>query len=651
MIFRIFKIFVLLFFINLQATKGIDYTDLIKNAGNTSQYPNSSVLVIFDSTSVEVEETGLSHFRIHVLYKALTGKGGFELSIIKYPYEPMSMYMEVRAVKIYRNNGKIENLERSHIYDYPAPGTVILWGAREQMIAVGRLEKDEAVEIEIYKKGYTYALLEEDEDKYIPPMRGHYYDIVPFWVNWQTKEKVYQTIIPAGKHLQYSFYNGEVLPKVRYLNGKICYSFTKLNIAPFTREPNMVDLFDVAPKLILTTAPDWQSKSRWFYQVNEEFGSFEWTPEIKSKTDEILKGAKDEWDSVARLTHWVADHIRYFGLNMGCGEGYTLHKAEMTFTDRCGVCKDKAGMLVTMLRAAGFEAYAAMTMAGSKIENIPADHFNHSVTAVRMSDGQLHMLDPTWVPFIRELWSSREQQQNYIVGTKNGESLMEIPISKPENHYYNLKIQSTLLENGELYGNIMLEAEGQSDATFRSALTRISMDTWDQTIIAELLTIFPEMKIEALKFSNPYDYSTPFQIDISFRIYNFATIVQGNYILTPVSAHKIFKNFNSHYRINTSAETKKYAFRDNCSKLIVIEEKIALPFAMNTISMPPSQNIIGQAADFQAAYSIENQILLFNEKLTLKKRIYESNEWQDIRQVILLQEKFEKEGVVLSPKK
>jgi transglutaminase-like putative cysteine protease len=212
-------------------------------------------------------------------------------------------------------------------------------------------------------------------------MRGHYYDIVPFWSSWQTLEKVYQTILPSAKLLQYSFYNGEITPVVRNLDGKICYSFCKKNISPLEREPNMVDPFDVAPKLILTTAPDWPSKSRWFYKVNEDYGSFQWTPDIKAKTDEILKGAKDELDSVSRLTHWVADNIRYFGLNMGCGEGYTLHKAEMTFEDRCGVCKDKAGMLVTMLRAAGFEAYAAMTMAGSRIENIPADHFNHSVTA------------------------------------------------------------------------------------------------------------------------------------------------------------------------------------------------------------------------------------------------------------------------------
>lgn len=55
---------------------------------------------------------------------------------------------------------------------------------------------------------------------------------------------------------------------------------------------------------------------------------------------------------------------------MGTGEGYTLHKGTMIFRDRSGVCKDKAGMLITMLRAAGFESYPAMTMAGSRI-----DHF------------------------------------------------------------------------------------------------------------------------------------------------------------------------------------------------------------------------------------------------------------------------------------
>ncbi len=118
--------------------------------------------------------------------------------------------------------------------------------------------------------------------------------------------------------------------------------------------------------------------------MNEDYGSFEFDDEIKAKVDEIVRGAKDDWEKISRLTHWVAEEIRYSGISMGPGEGYTLHKGTMTFRDRCGVCKDKAGMLITMLRAAGFESYPAMTMAGSRIDRIPADQFNHSVTLVKV---------------------------------------------------------------------------------------------------------------------------------------------------------------------------------------------------------------------------------------------------------------------------
>ena len=165
----------------------------------------------------------------------------------------------------------------------------------------------------------------------------------------------------------------------------------------------MVDLFDVAPKLMMSSTPEWKDKSLWFHGVNEEYGSFEPTPAAQKKVDELLAGVTDEIERIAILTHWVADNIRYSGISMGEGEGYTLHNTEMNFTDRCGVCKDKASLLIAMLRMAGFEAHPAMTMAGSRIETIPADHFNHCVAVVKLQNGTYIPLDPTWVPFNREL--------------------------------------------------------------------------------------------------------------------------------------------------------------------------------------------------------------------------------------------------------
>ncbi|MEA3497058.1 MAG: DUF3857 and transglutaminase domain-containing protein [Bacteroidota bacterium] len=625
-----------------------DIKTMIRNAGDADKYPHSSVLTIFDSTTVDVQESGLSYFYIHKLIKVLTLKGAVNSSIVKFSYEPQSAFLQIKKVKIYRKDGSVEILDNRNIKDYPAPGSMILWGAREQLIEVGRLEIGDAIEIFMFKKGYTYALLQEDDnEKYIPPMEGHYYDIIHFWSSNNVLEKVYQTLVPNTKKLQYKFYKGEVNVKVRFKGNKTLYSFQKKNIEPFKRESNMLGLSDVAPKLILTTAPDWEAKSKWFYAVNEDYGSFDCDPEVKEKVDEILRGASDEMDSVSRLTHWVANEIRYFGLTMGEGEGFTLHKALMTYTDRCGVCKDKAGMLIAMLRCAGFESYAAMTMAGSRIEDIPADQFNHSVTAVRLSDGKLHMLDPTWVPFVRELWSSREQQQNYIIGTKEGEDLSIIPISDPMNHFYKIKGNSELDKEGNLKGEFTLEAEGQSDANFRGALTRTFRYNWKSTFESSMLGQFPDMKIITMNFSDPYDMSKPFRIYIKYEIPNYALVSDNEIIFTPVVASNLFSNRNYHLYLNTNIKERKYPFKDACSKYIELNETIKLPLGVEKISWTKAKDIKGSGASFSGSYKLDGNVLHLSEKITLKKRVYQVDDWESVRDAVALQKKFASEKIIL----
>ena len=308
----------------------------------------------------DVQETGLSYNNIHKIYKVLTYQGAKQLNHLTFDYDPLSAFIDIKEVKIYRKNGLVEILESNKIYDYPAPARMIYWGARQKMVDIGKLEPGDGIEVTFFKKGFTYALLcndnEPDDSRYIPPMRGQFYDIIEYWYNQPVLKKIYEVKIPNTKELHYKFFHGDVDIETKNSGDKTLYRFTKKNMTPMRRKPGMVALSDIAPKLLLTTTADWEAKSLWFRGVNEDFGSFESTPDIDKKVKEILKGAKNEMDSISRLNHWVADNIRYSGISMGEGEGYTLHTGEMNFTDRCGVCKDKAGMLITMLRSAGFES-------------------------------------------------------------------------------------------------------------------------------------------------------------------------------------------------------------------------------------------------------------------------------------------------------
>ena len=622
------------------------------------KYAGSKTITLFDSIGVYMEESGLSHVMNHKCIEMFSYEGCAQNSTYKIDYDPLSAYCDIERVLVHRaESGRTDTLlwpgrdGNIKVYDYVAPARMIYWGASQKMVQVGHLSLGDKLEVWTYKKGYTYALLTDgdnsttglngvfaslpdNDERYVPPMRGHYYDIVPFWSDQPVQHKVYQLNILDNKSLQYKVYNGELDVKREAADeaGRSLYTFSnKEDIMPLKREPRALANNDIQCKLLLSTSPDWQAKSRWFFGVNEDYGSFKATAEVQKKVNELLRGAKDEMDSISRLTHWVADNIRYAGISMGPGEGFTLHNQEMNYTDRCGVCKDKASTLIGFLRAAGFKAYAAMTMAGERIDRIPADQFNHSVCAVQLRNGQFVMLDPTWVPNVRELWSSAEQQQGYLIGTAEGCDLMETPISPAANHYIRIIGESAIDMEGTLTGTITVSAEGQSDAVVRGVFSA-PQSMWRQNLELELLRVAPTAEILDIQYTDPDRYlDHPVSITYHYRIPHYATVDKNVISFIPLSARNLFSRAMGHLYFNLSQETRTQPFSDRCSRLVDIRETITLPYAPKQFHYPMVDGIADPAASFGCGFQMEGNKLSFGEQAVFSKRLYEASDWPAFR--------------------
>ncbi len=602
----------------------------LKDAGNSRDYPSSPYLVVFDKTFSKVMDSGLTYTTRQVLYKVLTVEGLKRLKALTFYYDPQSAFVEIKKAEIIKKSGKKISVSLERVKDYPAPARAIYWGAREKVVPFEKLEVGDGVYVETYKKGFTYALLFQDDEKYVPPMKGHFYDIVHFYSSIPIKTKIYKVSVPSNKKLQYEFYNGSARHYVHIVGSRMEYFWEVKNIKPYKREPSMVSPSDVFPKLLLSTSPDWKAKSLWFYKVNEDYGSFEYNKEIKDKVNKIIKGAKSDIEKISRLTHWVAEEIRYSGLSMGKGEGYTLHKGTMTFRDRCGVCKDKAGMLITMLRAAGFKAYPAMTMAGSRIDRIPADQFNHCVTVVKYNDKYM-LLDPTWVPGVRELWSSAEQQQEYLMGIPEGADLKTTPISPPENHYLKYFIKRKILKNGKAIVKLVIEGEGQSDSMLRRFFTRSQVSEWDKNLKSEIMRLFPSSKILSIKYQNPYDISKPMKIEVKFE--KDEDFLKGKNLIYLKSYYsKLPLGYAVGFsRFSEKLKKRKYPFRTRCSQLVKIKETIGLPFNFKLTNFPKLKKVKGSGADFNGKIFKKGKKIFINSTITLKKRIYQPEDWESFR--------------------
>ncbi len=616
-----------------------DPAKLVKEAGGPSDFPHASHIKVFDKTHVKVMDTGLSHVNKETLYKVLNTRGALSLKSLVFGYDPQSAFVEVKEAKIIKKDGTVKEISPKTVKDYPAPQNSIFWGAREILLPVGRLEPGDGLWVKTYQKGFTYALLyggEEDDDRYIPPMKGHFYDIVPFYENLPVLVKSYEISVPSNKPLQYEFYNGEARHWVHFNGERTDYFWEKKKIMPMKREDRMVNPSDVAPKLLLSTAKNWEAKSLWFHSVNEDFGSFEYNAELKKKTDQIIAGSRDDWDKISRLTHWVAEEIRYWGLTMGEGEGFTLHKSDMTFLDRCGVCKDKAGILIAMLRAAGFESHPAMTMAGSRIDRIPADQFNHCVTLVKV-EGKYHLLDPTWVPGVRELWSSAEQQQEYLMGIPGGADLKSTPISPPEKHFFQFDIRSRIDAAGSLEATVEITAEGQSDAQFRRGFRRNPRAAWNGLLMEQFNDIHPDVKISNLKYQDPYDISKPMKLTFKAVFPNSLPPAgdKGETVVAPFSAHLPFQPLLFFNRIRNYSPKRLYPFRIRSSQQIKVKERLELPPGYRLVPPEKSKNPDGAGASFKGSIRQKGKTLFIEKELKLKKRVYEAADWPGFRECVL----------------
>ena len=642
------KLLAIALFFNLQPALSIaQQANLVPNS---HKYDGCHTITKYDSTTVYMEASGLSRVIYHKRMVMLDHRGCRDNSVVKMDYDPLSAYVEIRQVLVHRRLTGVTDTIKSPVYDYVAPARLIYWGASQKMVEVGHLDIGDELEIRSFRKGYTYALLGDDDSRYIPPMRGHFYDIVPFWSDQPITDKVYTISVLTSKNLRHKFYNstdGVSVDSIRDGNRTI-YTFRRHDIMPLKKEPSALASNDMECKLLLSTAPNWESKSVWFYGVNEDYGSFRTTPEVTAKVRQLLAPAKSELDSISILTHWVADNIRYCGISMGEGEGYTLHNATMNFTDRCGVCKDKAGMLVTMLRAAGFKSYAAMTMAGERIDRIPADQFNHSVCVVQRRNGQYQLLDPTWVPNVRELWSSAEQQQGYLMGLPQGADLMETPVSPAANHYLRITGKSKIKKNGTLEGTFSVTAEGQSDAAVRGVFSARQSE-WQRNLELELLRIAPNAVIKKVTHTNPDRYlEQPVSITYTYSIPDYAIVDGKNLIFIPLTARNLYSRAMTHLRFDTVATTRTQPFSDRCSRLVEISETISLPDTYNTMEYAAKvEGVVSPAANYGCGFNLEGNTLTFGESIMLNKRVYDASDWPAFRQTVRNQKVVASTPVVL----
>jgi len=485
---------------------------------STASFPGTDAVILRLEVKTKVEESGRSIRDERGSVKLLTPAGVKRYSVLRFDYDPETSSLDVLKIRVVRPDGTFRSVDSGGLVDLPAPKHGIFWPFRMKLVTITDLVPGDTVEWSTRFCGFRIAYLADDDERFVPPQRGEFFDVVVFGSDLPIIEQVHRIDMPAGKPLYYGTYGGPLRVTAKSDGkGGITYRFRATDLPAYADMPASPPRSDVAPRLVLATLPSWREKSRWVYLVNEP--SFAVTPEILALAGRLTEGLSSDDERLAALNRWVAHGIRYSGLSMGAGEGYTIHPASMTLADRSGVCKDKAGMLIALMRAAGYQdTFTAVTSAGSRVDEIPADQFNHAVVAWRQPGGGYRMLDPTWAPLSRDLWSRAEAGQHYLVGTPEGEELAVTPPSRAEDNVLDVRIREQIASSGALSGTVRISGTGAPEDSLRRMFGMRPVDLWNETAANLLASCSASAILAPLELTTEQvlNLDKPFQLEIAY---------------------------------------------------------------------------------------------------------------------------------------
>jgi transglutaminase-like putative cysteine protease len=252
---------------------------------------------------------------------------------------------------------------------------------------------------------------------------------------------------------------------------RILYRWVAHDVPRMYEEPRMPPIYTCVQRLLVSTIGDWREISRWYWNLS--LPHYTPTDEMKATVAELTKDLTDRRKKIEALFKFVSQKVRYMGITLEKeSPGYEPHDVRITFDNKYGVCRDKAALLVEMLRLADIEAFPVLIEVGPKKDpDVPQPYFNHAIAAAREPDGSYLLMDPT-DENTRELFPAYLSNDSYLVATPEGETLKTTPIVPATENLMRIETTGRVNAAGDLTAESVLHFDGINDNAYRDFFSR-----------------------------------------------------------------------------------------------------------------------------------------------------------------------------------
>ncbi len=416
-------------------------------------------------------------------------------------------------------------------------------------------------------------------------------------------------------------------------DGSVVHKWTCKESPQMFSEPSMPPAYTQYQNLRVSTAKDWPTLSRWYWNLS--------VPHLEKTNAAITNQVQAIGPDIAKLFKWVSQEIRYMGLTFEeVSPGYAPHDVDVTFDNRYGVCRDKAGLLVAMLRIAGFEAYPVLIHNGAKMDpQVPSPYFNHAIVAVRApedpranKDGYI-LMDPT-NEAARDLLPAYLSDRSYLVACPEGENLLTSQVPPATDNAIQIASKGQLNEDGSLLMDTTVHFKGVNDNDYRMQLLRQSADDSRKMMERIVRGVAPGAELLACEIQ-PTDLRAtelPLVVKLTYRAPESILFGETRDELAVPLLSRNFGRVNWLLSGKTALPTRQHPLDANSTAMTAETLELQLGDVLGQpLALPETVNIEGGYA-YRRAYTVENGVLKVNRALAINQVEFLPTEYEPLRE-------------------
>jgi hypothetical protein len=255
-------------------------------------------------------------------------------------------------------------------------------------------------------------------------------------------------------------------PEIILINDTtVCFSWKTYSHSPIATLPFSLNTAECSPSITIASHQPSDVSAGLFAVLDETL-----MQDYEPAADSILAVTGYE---PGNISGWVSEEIEYLSGNWGRDPGYSPRYPLETLNEHAGVCRDKAVLLLWLLRRAGHDPYAVLTSTSRNIiEFAGSRSFDHMLVALDLNSDEVLYLDPS-NSFSKDGYPYTLRGAAYLPLTASGSELACFP------EQYNRDSLSILIEgavdadSGIIRGNINVTMSGAADELFRSMIAGV----------------------------------------------------------------------------------------------------------------------------------------------------------------------------------